>query len=153
MGRPDLRAASACYAGAAVLVLDQVTKTLFSAGRAAAPVAVIPVRNDRAMLGVVGGGRTFLSLAMAALLVGFGIHLVRLVRGGRLAGWAAGLLIGGAAGNLVDRVLSGSVRDFLVVGNVVCNLADLAVLVGLVAFAVARKRPPVPVLTREEVTT
>jgi signal peptidase II len=139
--------------GPAVLVLDQATKLFFSADGAAAPVAVTPVRNDRALLGVVGGGRLVLSIAMAGLLLGFGLHLLRLVRDGRLAGWVAGLLVGGAAGNLVDRVLLGSVRDFLVVGNVVGNVADIAVLVGLVAYAFARIRRPSPVLMREEVTT
>ncbi len=59
----------------------------------------------------------------------------------RLAGQiAAGLLIGGALGNVVDRVLYGAVADFL---NVTCcgfvnpfafNVADVAIFLGAVAL-------------------
>ena len=64
--------------------------------------------------------------------------------GGRLVQVAAGLLVGGAIGNVVDRVLYGAVADFL---NMSCcglenpwafNVADIAVFlgaVGLVLFA------------------
>jgi hypothetical protein len=46
--------------------------------------------------------------------------------------WATGLILGGAAaGNLLDRAIFGSVRDFLLTGPVVINLADVAVLLGL----------------------
>lgn len=64
--------------------------------------------------------------------------------GGRLVHASAGLLVGGALGNVVDRVLYGAVADFL---NMSCcgignpyafNVADIAVFagaLGLVLFA------------------
>ena len=54
---------------------------------------------------------------------------------------AAGLLIGGAIGNVVDRVIYGAVADFL---NMSCcginnpyafNVADIAIFVGAIALA------------------
>jgi len=65
-------------------------------------------------------------------------------RPGRLAMFGAGLLVGGALGNALDRVLYGAVADFL---NMSCcgitnpyafNVADIAIFagaVGLVLFA------------------
>ena len=49
-----------------------------------------------------------------------------------LAGAALGLLIGGAAGNLVDRLVRGYVFDFIDVGFwPVFNMADCAITVGV----------------------
>lgn len=66
---------------------------------------------------------------------------------------SAGMVIGGALGNVVDRILHGSVADFL---NITCcglhnpfafNVADIAIfagLLGLVLFASDAKKPNLP---------
>jgi signal peptidase II len=63
---------------------------------------------------------------------------------------SAGMVIGGALGNVVDRILYGSVADFL---NITCcglhnpfafNVADIAIfagLIGLMLFASDAKKP------------
>ena len=63
---------------------------------------------------------------------------------------SAGMVIGGALGNVVDRILHGSVADFL---NITCcglhnpfafNVADIAIfagLIGLMLFASDVKKP------------
>jgi len=83
-------------------------------------------------------------IALAVGISGFVLWWVRKEGGGRLVHLSAGLLVGGALGNVVDRVLYGAVADFL---NMSCcrienpyafNVADIAVFfgaVGLVAFA------------------
>ncbi len=70
---------------------------------------------------------------------------------GRLAQISGGLLIGGALGNVVDRVIYGAVADFL---NVSCcgienpyafNVADIAIFagaIGLVLFTGGAKPKP-----------
>ena len=70
--------------------------------------------------------------------------------GGRMMRLSAGLLVGGALGNVIDRVLYGAVADFL---NVSCcgienpyafNVADIAIFagaVGLVLFGGDKTRP------------
>ena len=67
---------------------------------------------------------------------------------GRLAHISAGLLIGGALGNVMDRILYGAVADFI---NMSCcsfenpysfNIADIAVFIGafgLIFFAGEKK--------------
>jgi signal peptidase II len=84
---------------------------------------------------------------LVALALGISIFVVVWVfreGGGKLVQVSAGLLVGGAVGNVVDRVLYGAVADFL---NMSCcglenpwafNVADIAVFlgaVGLVLFA------------------
>ncbi len=124
--------------------MDQATKAL-------APFwhqpSVLPMRNHDLLLGFVGGNRVGLVLLMAALLTAFGRHLMQRVRAGALPPVTAGLLVGGALANLADRAVLGSVRDFFVIGNtIVVNAADLAVALGLVAYAGATlgRRSPAP---------
>ena len=66
---------------------------------------------------------------------------------------SAGMVIGGALGNVIDRILYGSVADFL---NITCcglhnpfafNVADIAIfagLLGLMLFASDAKKPNLP---------
>jgi signal peptidase II len=66
---------------------------------------------------------------------------------------SAGMVIGGALGNVIDRILYGSVADFL---NITCcglhnpfafNVADIAIfagLLGLMLFASDSKKPDLP---------
>ncbi|WP_188525605.1 signal peptidase II [Sinisalibacter lacisalsi] len=72
---------------------------------------------------------------------------------GRLGQVFAGLLLGGAIGNVIDRLLYGAVADFL---NMTCcgianpwsfNIADAAIFVGaigLVLFTGEKSRPKTP---------
>ncbi len=74
-------------------------------------------------------------IAVALIISGWVLVWVRREGGGR-AQIAAGLLIGGAMGNVVDRIVYGAVADFL---NMSCcgidnpysfNLADIAIFIG-----------------------
>lgn len=135
-GRTPDRTRAVAVAAAAVVVADQATKAL-------APFAhngaVLPMRNHDLLLGIVGGNRIWLAGLMAALLVGFGRHVMQRVTAGTMPPLAAGLLVGGALANLADRAVLGSVRDFIVIGHtIVVNVADLAVTIGLVIYLCAR---------------
>ena len=70
------------------------------------------------------------SLAVAGLLAGWARRAER-----PLTGLCVGLIMGGAVGNLIDRVRSGSVVDFVDVQRLhfpwVFNLADSAITVGV----------------------
>ena len=55
-----------------------------------------------------------------------------------------GVAAGGAAANLVDRSLRGGVVDFVPIGPIVLNLADLAVVTGLVTIAWMANHPDPP---------
>jgi signal peptidase II len=75
----------------------------------------------------------------------------------RLAGWAAisaGLLVGGALGNVIDRFIYGAVADFL---NMSCcgienpfsfNVADVAVFAGAIGLVIFTNKPNPPTKTK-----
>ena len=77
---------------------------------------------------------------MAVVFVGAAALLTKLYRRGTVGAGGVGLVLGGALGNIVDRTVVGFVRDFLAVGPVVVNLADIAVLLGLVGLYVRLAR-------------
>lgn len=78
-------------------------------------------------------GAEWLFVGVAAVVLAVGLGLV--IRRARLparTGVAAGLVMGGAAGNLWDRLVSGRVVDYIhVEGFAVFNLADSAIVVGM----------------------
>ncbi len=79
-------------------------------------------------------------IALAVVISAWVIHWVRREGFGPWAQMAAGLLVGGAAGNIVDRVAYGYVADFL---NMSCcgfenpyafNVADIAIFAGAIGL-------------------
>jgi signal peptidase II len=127
--------------GLVVAVVDQATKT--AAHELAPPGAwgwLRPVHNPDVVLSMYSGTAAFLVVIGLAALIGFSVHLWHLARQGILPGWAAGLLVGGAASNLADRLVQGAVRDWRALPWVVANLADLAVAVGAVCYLAAGAR-------------
>lgn len=143
MHRPNVTTAGVSCA--VVLVLDQVTKTVAGIQARNKPSGLlVPVRNRSLSLELVHASRwAEVSIMLIGLAVA-GLVLNRAVALHRIPAWAAGAILGGSAGNVLDRVRSGSVRDFLALGRfAVINLADVAVLVGVAAclYAATRTRP------------
>lgn len=96
------------------------------------------VQNFGASFGMLAGGmasRVFLSVVVSSVVIGLVIWLGRLRRPVAVIGVAC--VIGGALGNLYDRVSYGYVIDFLDFSGLyfpwVFNLADSAINIG-VAF-------------------
>jgi lipoprotein signal peptidase len=108
-----------------------------------APRWVQPMTNSDLALGAATAAAPLLVLLMAAGLLLALVVVAGLVRRGRVSVTGGSLLLGGALGNLVDRAVTGAVHDFLVVGPVVINLADVAVLVGVLAVWRGLTRSPI----------
>lgn len=141
-----------------VVILDQLTKHLF--WRNGQNYELIPgylnitlVKNAGAAFGMFQGARTFFviaSLIAVVLIIYLGVRLPKDQRQRRLL---LGLILGGAVGNLIDRVASGQVIDFLQIGVAghywpVFNVADMGVTIGavlLIFYAVRTNRTLVPV--------
>jgi len=131
-----------------VVVLDQATKWLAAAMLDPyRPLPLVPLLNLTLMYnegaafsflaGAGGWQRWFFAcfaIVMSAVLV---IWLLRLGSSDRLMAAALSLVVGGAVGNLIDRVLTGRVVDFIdfYVGDwhwPAFNVADSAITLGVV---------------------
>ena len=132
-----------------VLGLDQATKALvvdrLPLGASWAPLPDLAyifqfthTTNTGMAFGLFQGGSTILTIAALAtvtLLLGYARRVgtaqpVLLV--------ALGLILGGALGNLTDRLTRGSVVDFIDVGPFwIFNLADSGVVVGGILLALS----------------
>ena len=85
----------------------------------------------------------FTAISIGAVI--FIIYLLKKHAGERLFCWALALILGGAIGNLIDRVLYGHVIDFLDfhVGSwhwPAFNVADSAICIGAVMFVLDELR-------------
>jgi signal peptidase II len=138
-----------------VLLLDQLTKItilkLFSYGES------LPVTSFFNLVLVYNKGAAFSFLAaesgwqrwfFTALGIGaalFIVHLLKRHAGQRMFCWALALILGGAIGNVIDRIAYGHVIDFLdfYIGNwhwPAFNVADSAICIGAVLFVLDELR-------------
>jgi signal peptidase II len=132
---------------ALVVLVDQATKAWVVEGLNLTPgfsrpmlwpLAITLVRNDGISFGFFQTHAPWTRWVLAgfslAVSVGLGLWMRRADR--LLTGLAAGLILGGALGNLVDRVRLGAVVDFIDVHPLVFpwifNVADSGISVGVV---------------------
>jgi signal peptidase II len=131
-----------------VVALDQVTKAIVRRSLPlAASVTAIPglldfthVRNTGAAFGILNTADfqfkgVVIALIAVAALVGVAAYAAGLAREQLMARLGLSLIIGGAAGNLIDRVFVGSVVDFVDVYWGIhhfwaFNVADSAITIG-----------------------
>jgi lipoprotein signal peptidase len=136
-GRPDLRPIAIA---SGVVILDATTKMLAGAlvSRGLASAFVVPTQNADFSLGVASAPFPIM-LALAGLgILCFGGYTAFQALRGNSPGWVPALIIGGAVANLLDRLLFGAVHDWLYLPRVTINLADVAVVVGVMGYLVSR---------------
>jgi signal peptidase II len=137
-----------------VVALDQLTKSLVRNGitpgeehRFLPGVELVNTRNRGVAFGFLPGSHVgvtiLIAVALLVLLVYFARHLDR-----PLIWLPTGMLIGGAIGNVIDRIRGGSVTDFvkLPLGWPPFNIADAAITLGILALVIVvdrtRERDP-----------
>jgi signal peptidase II len=126
---------------ALVVGLDQLTKHTIAQGIAPGDhrrflpgIQLVHVRNTGVAFGFFsGGGAVVLGLTAVALAALIGYLALRPDRAGL---WLpTGMLVGGAAGNLIDRIDSGSVIDFIKLPHwPAFNLADMSITFGVLVL-------------------
>jgi len=131
----------------AVLALDQLTKHTLATGIAPGEerkflpgINLVHVRNTGVAFSLFsGGGAVVLAFTLIALAALLGFLAVRPERPGL---WIpTGLLIGGAVGNLIDRLASGAVTDFIKLPLwPAFNIADMAITSGVLALVYVLER-------------
>jgi len=135
-----------------IVVADQVTKALvrafipLHASRTVVPgfLDLTHVQNSGAAFGMLNTAdfpmkQALIAVVATAALISIAIYAARLSPRQRLARYGLALILGGAAGNLIDRVTAGYVVDFVDVywksyHFWAFNVADSAITVGVVGM-------------------
>ena len=145
-GRSALRAAALAVA---VVAADQITKSLVrhnvrigSSDGVFPGVELVHVHNRGVAFGLFVNGGVLLVIvgvaAVSALLIFFATHSRR-----PLVWLPTGLLLGGAAGNLIDRLNQGYVTDFIHLPLWPSfNLADFCITAGVLSLLYVLEGPP-----------
>jgi signal peptidase II len=143
-GRTALRTA---LVAVAVVVADQVSKAIvraelsrFEEHELVLGVKLINTRNTGVAFSMFSGGGPLVVIiafvALGALLAFFVTHLDK-----RLVWLPTGLLLGGAAGNLIDRIRLAAVTDFIKAPHwPAFNVADICVTFGVLSLIYVLER-------------
>jgi signal peptidase II len=135
-----------------VFVLDRITKSLVAAQVAYGTevpvighlVGITNVRNSGAAFGFAPAGAAFFLLASIVVAIGLAVYVAR-NPGTPATDAVLGLIMGGTLGNGFDRIVFGTVTDFINFHFFpVFNVADSAISVGvvlLIASYLIRKPP------------
>lgn len=159
-----------------IVAIDQFTKGLVRQNLALgeswmpldwlAPYArVLHWYNTGVAFGLFQGGGIIFILLPIVIVVGILVYFPRIPDGDWTLRLALSLQLGGALGNLVDRITIGHVTDFISVGQFpVFNIADSAITIGVIVLilgvwiqekrekAARENRPPVDVDSNESRT-
>ncbi|HEY6887773.1 MAG TPA: signal peptidase II [Solirubrobacter sp.] len=132
---------------AAVVVADQVAKAIvrseisrFDEHELFLGIKLINTRNTGVAFSMFSGGGPLVVIiafiALGALVAFFFTHLHK-----PLVWLPTGLLLGGAAGNLIDRIRAGAVTDFIKFPHwPAFNVADICVTLGVLSLIYVLER-------------
>lgn len=99
-------------------------------------------RNPGGAFGILPQAAVYLTVASALVAVAILLYARTVVRHSALLAAALGMLLGGAVGNLVDRLRLGHVIDFIDLRVwPVFNVADIAVTLGVALVVLAALAP------------
>jgi signal peptidase II len=143
----DAASARAALVAAFVLALDQITKALVSGSIALGDsrhllpgVSLVHAENSGVAFSLLTGSEAAVVavtvVIVVAVLAFFATHRRR-----RLLWLATGMIVGGALGNLLDRVRAGAVTDFIQLPHwPAFNVADASITTGVVILLVVIER-------------
>jgi signal peptidase II len=126
----------------AAVLIDQLTKWVASSAMSVGEVIqIIPkflflthVENRGAGFGILQGQNTFLILVSLVAIIAIVLYSKKIMEEHHTTLFAA-LILGGAVGNLIDRLLYGHVTDFIYFTFwPAFNIADTALTVGVLGL-------------------
>lgn len=137
---------------AIILASDQITKAIIRANLELGEswpmdgfFRITHGVNTGSAFGLFQGYTTILTVASVAA-IGFIIYFYRTQTESNLVTrFTTGLLLGGAIGNLIDRLAAGEVTDFIDIGRwPIFNLADSSIVVGMILLVATLLLAPEP---------
>ena len=131
-----------------VIVLDQATKALVRSGVALGDrdgifpgVELVHVRNEGVAFSRFSSGGTVVAIIVGAALVALVAYFVTHIDK-PLIWLPTGMLLGGALGNVIDRIRDGAVTDFIKLpGWPAFNVADISITFGVLVLLYVTERP------------
>jgi signal peptidase II len=126
---------------AIVVVADRITKHLVRTHiqpghsvRVFSWLHLVHDQNNGVAFGFLSGGGALVVIVTAAVALVLLVYFLR--SPGRPWLWlSTGLLVGGAIGNLLDRLISGSVTDFIKLPHwPAFNVSDIAITIGVISL-------------------
>lgn len=132
---------------ACVVAADQLAKALVAASLQrgeerdlVAGIKLVNIRNSGVAFGQLQDAGWVVAALIAVAVVALVAYVARHARR-RLIWLPAGMLLGGALGNVVDRIREGAVVDFLKLPHwPAFNVADAAITVAVLALVVVLER-------------
>ncbi|CAA9480558.1 MAG: Lipoprotein signal peptidase [uncultured Rubrobacteraceae bacterium] len=138
----------------AVFVVDQVLKRLVEGSmRVGQSMPLVEgildltyIKNSGGAFGILGGQEGILLLG-SAVAVAFVLWMLLAGEPSRSTTGGCGLILGGAAGNLIDRLTAGEVTDYLDLDFwplrqwAIFNAADVAIVLGVGFLLLSALRP------------
>src|SRR5829696_2765313 len=131
----------------AVLVVDQGVKSVIEGSmRIGESITLVPgflsltyIKNDGGAFGILGGSQMVLLVGSTLAVV---VWMLLSGRPSKPMMLGCGLILGGAAGNLFDRLSSGEVTDYIHFSFwYIFNAADSAIVVGVGLLLLSALRP------------
>ncbi|HWQ46713.1 MAG TPA: signal peptidase II [Longilinea sp.] len=129
-----------------VILLDQFSKLFIQISLAPgatwtpwewlAPYArIVHWYNTGVAFGMFQNGNTVFAVLSGLIAVAIIVYAPKVITGHWLTTLSMGMVLGGAIGNLIDRLILGHVIDFVSVGTFpVFNVADSGITVGVAIF-------------------
>jgi signal peptidase II len=133
-----------------VFVVDQGIKSVVEGTmRVGQSINLVPgylsltyIKNDGGAFGILGGSQVLLLFGSAVAVVVV-LWMLLSTKPSRLAALGGGLILGGAAGNLLDRLSTGEVTDYVHFSFwYIFNAADTAIVVGVGLLCLSALRSP-----------
>ena len=132
----------------AVIALDQVTKALVNANierggseEVVLGMRLVNVRNTGVAFSSLQGAGPVIGIIVAAALIGLLWYFTR--HADKPLVWLpTGMLLGGALGNVIDRIRYGAVTDFIKLPAwPAFNVADISITLGVLVLLYVTERP------------
>ena len=137
------RVAPLLLVAASVFAIDQITKAVIRSWLEVGTywpsdfelIRISHVENDGAAFGTLQGAGPLLIITTGVAIVLIALTMLRSESYPRSHLYALALILGGAIGNLVDRIARGSVTDFIDPTHYPSfNIADSAIVIGVSAI-------------------
>lgn len=123
---------------ASIIALDQITKYLLTNIN----YKILPffqllyVKNTGAAFGILQNSSLALFF-LGIMIIGLVLFYLDKIPNTKSHNIILGIILGGAIGNLIDRIIFGYVRDFIFISKFpVFNIADSAISIGLIIWII-----------------